>query len=150
MGDLFRLSYKYSTSHLVFPRIIGGILVLLAVTLLIQRALRCRREGKPFVDLKGWRLFRKGYSKVKFWGSLLILIAYFYLLDKWHFLPASLIFIFLLNLLYDGSVSVPALLGKAEGPAIRWQPLLSSMLITAAFSFGVWYLFGSVFNITLP
>ena len=150
MSDLFKLDYKYSTSHLVVPRIVGGILILLAVILLIQRAMRCKKEGKPFVDFKGWRLFDKGYSKVKFWGSLLILAAYFFLLDKIHFLPASLIFIFLLNVLYDDSVNIPALLGKAEGPVIRWRPLVSSAVITVVFSVGVWYLFGSVFNITLP
>lgn len=150
MSDLFKLDYKYSTSHLVVPRIVGGILILLAVILLIQRAMRCKKEGKPFVDFKGWRLFDKGYSKVKLWGSLLILAAYFFLLDKIHFLPASLIFIFLLNVLYDDSVNIPALLGKAEGPVIRWRPLVSSAVITVVFSVGVWYLFGSVFNITLP
>ncbi len=150
MSELFKLNYKYSTSHLVVPRIVGGILVLLAVILLIQRAMRCKKEGKPFVDFKGWRLFDKGYSKVKLWGSLLILAAYFFLLDKIHFLPASLIFIFLLNVLYDDSISIPALLGKAEGPVIRWRPLVSSAVITVVFSVGVWYLFGSVFNITLP
>lgn len=150
MSDLFKLDYKYSTSHLVVPRIVGGILILLAVILLIQRAMRCKKEGKPFVDFKGWRLFDKGYSKVKFWGSLLILAAYFFLLDKIHFLPASLISIFLLNVLYDDSVNIPALLGKAQGPVIRWRPLVSSAVITVVFSVGVWYLFGSVFNITLP
>lgn len=150
MGDLFKLDYKYSTSHLVVPRIVGGILVFLAAVLLVQRALRCRKEGKPFIDLKGFRLFEKGYSKVKFWGSLLILAAYFFALDKLHFLPASLIFIFLLNVLYDGSINVPALMGKAEGPVIRGKPLLMSAAITVVFSVGVWYLFGSVFNITLP
>lgn len=150
MSELFKLNYKYSTSHLVVPQIVGGILILLAIILLAQRAMRCKKEGKPFVDFKGWRLFEKGYSKLKFWGSLIILAAYFLLLDIIHFLPASLIFIFLLNILYDGSISIPALLGKAEGPVIRWKPLLSSAAITVVFSVGVWYLFGSVFNITLP
>jgi hypothetical protein len=150
MGDLFKLDYKYSTSHLVVPQIVAGILVFLAVLLLIQRALRCRKEGKRFIDLKGFRLFEKDYSKVKFWGSLILLAAYFFFLDKLHFLPASLIFIFLLNVLYDGSVNVPALLGKAEGPVIRVKSLLTSLVITGVFSVGVWYLFGVVFNITLP
>ena len=150
MSDLFKLNYKYSTSHLVVPQIVGGILIILALILLVQRAMRCKKAGKPFVDFKGWRLFEKGYSKLKFWGSLIILVAYFFLLDKIHFLPASLIFIFLLNVLYDDSVNIPALLGKAEGPVIRWRPLVSSAVITVVFSVGVWYLFGSVFNITLP
>lgn len=150
MGDLFKLDYKYSTSHLVVPQIVAGILVFLAVLLMIQRALRCRKEGKRFIDLKGFRLFEKGYSKVKFWGSLIILTAYFFFMDKLHFLPASLIFIFLLNLLYDGSISIPALLGKAQGPVVRVKPLLMSAVITMVFSVGIWYLFGDIFNITLP
>ncbi len=150
MSDLLTLSYKYSDSHLVMPKIIGGILVFLIVLLAIQRAKQCKKEGKPFLNIKGWRLFEVGYDKVKFWGSLVILVAYFFFLDKLHFLPASLIFIFLLNVLYDESINLGALFGKAEGPVIRWKPLLTSACITAVFSVGVWYLFGSVFNITLP
>ena len=42
MSDLFKLNYKYSTSHLVMPTIVGGVLVLLIVIMLIQRASRCR------------------------------------------------------------------------------------------------------------
>ncbi|NLE68611.1 MAG: tripartite tricarboxylate transporter TctB family protein [Clostridiales bacterium] len=150
MKDLFKLNYKYSDSHLVVPRIIGGILILLAVLLVIERAKRCKKEGKPFFDLKGYRFFEKNYSKLKFWGSLAILAAYFALLEVIHFLPASLIFIFLLNVLYDDSINLAALFGKAEGPVIRWKPLLTSAMITVVFSVGVWYLFGTVFNITLP
>ena len=125
MSDLFKLNYKYSTSHLVMPTIVGGVLVLLIVIMLIQRASRCRKEGKPF-------------------------IAYFFLLNKLHFLPASLIFIFLLNVLYDESINLAALAGKADGPVIRWKPLMTSAVITVVFSVGIWYLFGTVFNITLP
>ncbi len=150
MSDLFTLKYKYSTSHLVVPQIIGGILILLAVILMIQRAIRCKKESKPFVDFKSFRLFEKGYSKVKFWGSLVILAAYFFLLNKLHFLGASLIFIFLLNILYDDSVNIQALLGKAQGPVIRWKSLMTSAVITTVFTFGIWYLFGTIFNITLP
>lgn len=150
MSDLFTLNYKYSDSHLVVPRIVGGILILLAVILLIQRAMKCKKEGKPFVDLKGWRFLEVGYDKVKFWGSLVILVAYFFCLDKLHFLPSSLIFIFLLNVLYDESINLKALFGKGEGPVIRWKPLATSAIITVVFSVGVWYLFGTLFNITLP
>lgn len=150
MADLFKLNYKYSTSHLVVPWIIGGIVALLAVILLIQRALRCKKEGKPFINLKGWRLFEPGYDKLKFWGSLALIAGYFYCLDKLHFLWSSLIFIFLLNVLYDGSINIRALFGKAEGPVIRVRPLLTSLVITVVFSVGIWYLFGTVFNITLP
>lgn len=150
MGDMLTLNYKYSNSHLVVPKIVGGILIFLAVLLIIQRALQCKKEGKPFIDLKGWRLFEKGYDKVKLWGSLILLVAYFFFLDKLHFLPASLIFIFLLNVLYDESINLAVLFGKADGPVIRWKSLLTSACITAIFSVGVWYLFGTLFNITLP
>lgn len=150
MSDLFKLNYKYSTSHLVMPTIVGGVLVLLMVILLIQRASMCRKEGKPFIAFKGWRLFKPGYDKLKLWGSLALIAAYFFLLDKLHFLPASLIFIFLLNVLYDESINLAALAGKADGPVIRWRPLMTSAVITVVFSVGIWYLFGTVFNITLP
>lgn len=150
MKDLLKLNYKYSDSHLVVPRIVVGILILLAVLLVIQRVVLCRKEGKPFFNFKGWKLFEPGYDKLKFWGSLVLLVGYFFFLETLHFLPASLIFIFLFNVLYDESINLKALTNKAEGPVIRWKSLLISAVTTAVFSFGVWYLFGSVFNITLP
>ena len=150
MGDLFKVSYKYSNSHLVMPKIVIGVLILLGIILLIQRAKQCKKEGKPFFAFKGYHFFVENYDKVKFWGSIILMAAYIYTMERIHFLPASLIFIFLFNILYDESINFKALFGKTGEPVIRVKSLLISLGISVVFSVAVWYLFGIVFNITLP
>lgn len=150
MADLFTIKFKWSESHLVMPRIIGGVLIFLAIVLLIQRALRCRREGKPFISFKGYRFFEPGYDKLKFWGFLILMPLYIISLKAIGFLPASLIFIFLFNVLFAESIDLRAAFKGNWSAAVNVKSLLTSVIITVIASVGIWYLFGVVFNITLP
>jgi uncharacterized protein with PQ loop repeat len=52
------------------------------------------------------------------------------------FLPASLIFVFLFNILFAG--------------AKNKKSILVSAIISIVASVGIWYIFGYLFNITLP
>ena len=150
MTDLFIIRFRWSESHLVMPRIVGGILVILAAILLIQRAIRCKREGTPFVSLAGKRFFEAGYDKLKFWGFLALMPLYIHSLKAAGFLRASLVFIFLFNVLFAESIDFKALFQGKWGSAVNGKSLLASAVISAAASAGIWYLFGVVFNITLP
>lgn len=150
MADLFVIKFKWSESHLVFPRIIAGILVLLAIVLVIQRATRCKREGTPFVSFKGYRFFAKDYDKVKFWGFLVLMPCYIFALETIGFLKAGLVFIFLLNVLFAESVDFRAIASGKLSAAVNVRSLLNSACITVVATVGIWYLFGVVFNITLP
>lgn len=150
MADLFTIRFKWSESHLVMPRIVGGILVILAVVLLIQRAIRCKREGTPFISFKGKRFFEQGYDKLKFWGFLVLMPCYILSLNAIGFLPASLIFIFLFNVLFAESIDFRAMVHGQWSAVIHTKSLLTSAIISVVASVGIGYLFGVIFNITLP
>ena len=126
--------------HLFFPVMIGSICLFLLAVIAFQRFLKCRRNGTPFIDLKDYRFFKPGYDKVKLWGSLILFIGYLIALPWLHFVWASVIFIFLFNVLFD----------KQKGEAFKVKSLIISALISIICSLGVWYLFFQVFNITLP
>ncbi|NLA98269.1 MAG: tripartite tricarboxylate transporter TctB family protein, partial [Spirochaetales bacterium] len=60
-----RISYKPSTSHWLFPPMIMGILVFLMVIMLIQRAIKCKKQGKPFFNFKNYHFFVANWDKVR-------------------------------------------------------------------------------------
>ena len=126
--------------HLFFPYLIGIICVVLLVIILIQRALKCRKEGTPFINFKGYHFFKPGYDKVKLWGSLILFVLYIITLPLLHFAWTSVIFIFLFNVLFE----------MKPGKPFEFKSVLISAVIALASSWGVWYLFYQVFNITLP
>ena len=126
--------------HLFFPMMVGVICLLLLAVIALQRFLKCRKDGTPFINLKNYRFFKPGYDKVKLWGSLILFIGYLIALPWLHFVWASVIFIFLFNVLFD----------KQKGEPFKGKSLIISALISVVCSLGVWYLFFQIFNITLP
>lgn len=150
MGDLFKVKIKWSTSHLFFPRIIAWVLVILAVILLIQRALKCKREGTPFFAFKNYRFFLKDFDKPKLFGSVILMAGYFACLEPMGFLWASILFVFLFNALYSEAVDLGVLFHKREGAVIHTRNLLISVGSAVVISTFIWWLFGIAFNITLP
>lgn len=126
---------RYSTSHMFFPKIIIGILAVLAVCLLVQRIMKCRRENTPFWPA-GFRFFTPGYDKLKFYGTFVLFVLYILAMEWVGFLAASIVFIFLFNVLFCGTLK-PKSLG-------------ASALISVVSSLAVWYVFGVLFRITLP
>ncbi|MBQ6909635.1 MAG: hypothetical protein IJQ29_05915 [Synergistaceae bacterium] len=45
------------------------------------------------------RIFAPNYDKLKLWGALVLFVAYLIALPQLHFVPASIIFIFLFCLI---------------------------------------------------
>ncbi|WP_332447254.1 tripartite tricarboxylate transporter TctB family protein [Sphaerochaeta sp.] len=151
---MLHVNYKPSTSHWLFPPIIMGILAFLAVVMLIQRALKCKKQGKPFFNFKNYHFLVANWDKVRLPGTLLLLVLYFPSMDLLGFLPASIIFIFLFNVLFVGVAqlaSIPvAFKTKKFWSNPEFRSLLISLIISVVSSTLIWFLFGKVFKITLP
>ena len=146
---------KMKRMHLFFPTVIAIICGILIVVVLIQRAIRCKKEGTPFINFKGYHFFVPGYDKVKFWGSLILFILYIYLLPKIHFVAAGIIFITLFNVLFTNCINLEKLFGQKNHPAynnpmVNAKDLAISVIVSVIFSVGLWLLFFKGFNITLP
>ena len=131
-----KLKIINSTSHWVMPRIVMGILVVLLVIIGIQRLIHCRKTGPPFIQLKNYRFFRPGWDKVKLLGGILTFVAYIYLMEFLTFLPASIISIFIFNVLFDNERTK--------------KSMITSGVISVGFSVFIWLIFGVLFRITLP
>ena len=101
MQQMLREWLKIRNMHFFFPYLIGSICLILLVIILIQRAIKCKKEGTPFINFKGYHFFRENYDKVKLWGSVILFILYIICLPILHFAWASVIFIFLFNVLFD-------------------------------------------------
>lgn len=131
-----KLKIINSTSHWVMPRIVMGILVVLLVIIGIQRLIHCRKTGTPFIQLKNYRFFRPGWDKVKLLGGILTFVAYIYLMEFLTFLPASIISIFIFNVLFDNERTK--------------KSMITSGVISVGFSVFIWLILGVLFRITLP
>jgi len=132
---------KRSNMHLLMPTVVITILVILAIVILIQRYFRCKKEGKPFINLKGYHFFAKGFDLKVFGITVVLMIAYFYLLPIIHFLPASIIFLMLFNLLYNK----PMADGKLDKKSV-----LTSAVISVVGPAIIYLLFAVAFGLTLP
>lgn len=122
--------------------------------ILVQRFLRCRKTGEAFLDLKGRTFFVANWDKLRLLGTVVLMIAYIYAMEWMGFLAASIIIVFLFNVLYNGLdrlKELPSALreGRLLASSV-FRSLLVSMAISVSFSLVIWYLFGSVFKITLP
>jgi ABC-type Fe3+ transport system permease subunit len=136
MADLFKVKIIHSQSHLIFPKIVIGILVILLIVLIIQAFIKAKKENRSLLNLKNKNFFVENYDKLKFWGSVILFILYIMSLELLGFLIASIVFISLFNILYAGTKNK--------------KSLFYSVLISVIASFILWFLFGYVFNVTLP
>ena len=133
MADFFK--YQYSSSHMFFPKIVMAILAVLGLCIVIPWLVKKIRRKEPLFP-KDKRFFAENYDKVKLFGTLILLVLYILALEWIGFVPAGLIFVFLFNVLYCGT--------------LQWKSLLTAAIITVVFVLGVWLVFGKLFNITLP
>lgn len=133
MRDFY--AYKYSTSHLFFPKIIITILIVLGLCIILPKIIKRIKNKQPLFP-KDMKFFIKNYNKVKLFGTLILLVLYILALQWIGFVPASLIFIFLFNVLFCGT--------------LEWMSLLVSGIITVVSVIATWLVFGVLFNITLP
>lgn len=128
-------SYQYSTSHLFFPKIIITLLVVLGLIILVPKALAAAKAGKAGGGEK-YHFFVENYDKLKLFGTVGLMVLYVLALDLVGFLPASILFVFLFNVLFCGT--------------LEKKSLAVSAVISVVFPVAVWLIFGKLFNVTLP
>lgn len=133
-----RINVVYSTQHWIFPTITIAILVILGAIILAVEARGRVKAGKGVFAAPG-RFFEENYDKLKFWGCLVLMVAYFLLLDKIGFTVCSAVFLFLFNTLFAG-------LDRMKN--VKYH--LVSLLISVVATLGISLLFGTAFNISLP
>lgn len=141
--SLLDVTIGFDQSHLFFPRIVTWILVALLAIILITRyrllAPGLKRAGRVLVGREG------EFDHRRFFGTLALTTAYFYLMGVlsdvfpntgYSFLIMSVLFVFLLSLLYVGR------------PTRRqFVILVLNALIAPALA---WYVLAQLFRITLP
>jgi hypothetical protein len=98
--------------------------------------MKAKKENRSFLDFKGKKFFIEKYDKLKFYGTIVLLILYILSLNLLGFLPASIIFISLFNIMYAG---------KKEPKSIA-----ISIGISIIESLLIWFIFGYLFEVTLP
>ena len=95
------ISVVYSTEHLLMPKIIGTLLVImLAVIVLVEGRERKAATGKIFGSFGPF--FRENADFKKLFGTLLLFIGYIFVVEEVGFTVTSIIFVFLFNVLYTG------------------------------------------------
>lgn len=133
-----RIDIVYSTQHWIFPTITIGILAILGLLIVAVEGRARIKAGKGFFSKPG-RFFEENYDKLKLWGALILMVAYFFLLDKIGFTVCSIIFVFLFNTLFAG-------LDRMKNVKYHVNSLIISVVSVLLISI----LFGTVFDITLP
>lgn len=132
-----KINYVPSTSHWIFPPIVLGVLMILLLIMFIQKIVKCKQDKKCFFDYKNYKFFEKNWDRLKLIGSFILFIFYIKCMNIFGFLLSSIVFIFLFNILFTGVRS-----GR--------KSIMNSFIISSSFSIGIWFLFGHVFQITLP
>lgn len=139
MGDLTRIQIDFATSHLIFPMLVGAVLVVLGLAILVTQRQSVLGSGTM------WRNTFANMDKLRFFGTLALTIAYFSVMvpvgDIWPntgmgFLLCSIPFLMLSGLLFMHERSPRNVLPLAVVAVV--MPLL------------VWWLFSEIFFLTLP
>ena len=139
MGGLTRVTIDFSTSHLVFPAIIGAVLLLLGLAIVATRWRQLAGAGGY------WSGVLAATDKPRFFGTIALTLVYFLLMvpvgDFWPntgmgFLLCSIPYVALMGLLYLHEKTRALLL--ALGIVSLVAPLI------------VWWVFANVFFLTLP
>lgn len=133
-----RIDVVYSTQHWIMPRILITILVLLGAFIFVIEGRARMKKGGSFLPKMG-KLFAENYDKIKFWGCIVLMAAYYFLLDKIGFTVCSIIFLILFNTLFAG---------KDRMKDKKYH--INSVIISVVACVLVSVLFGTVFAITLP
>ena len=140
LTDLPRVTIDFDRSHVVFPTLVAVLLGLLLVAVLVAR----RRDVAAALG-GGIRVGAGRIDWLRFGGTLLLTIAYFFAMDAigralpnrgLGFLFASVPYVAAMSLLYLHGRSARALLIVAANAIIA--PLF------------VWLVLSRLFNITLP
>ncbi|MDF2951230.1 MAG: conserved rane protein of unknown function [Anaerocolumna sp.] len=136
MSDIFKVKIVFSQSHLIMPKIILGILIILGVVIFIQSLMKAKRENRPVMDFKNKKFFEDNYDKVKFYGTIILLLLYVFSMNLLGFILSSIIFLSLFNVLFTGKKDI--------------KSIMKSIVISIIETMVVWFVFGYIFEITLP
>ncbi|NLB21176.1 MAG: tripartite tricarboxylate transporter TctB family protein [Clostridium sp.] len=131
-----KIPIVHSKSHEIFPRITIAIVIILAIIIIIQYVNKSRQGDTKLFSLKGKHFFEENYDKVKLFGTIILLFAFIFLLEPLGFIVAGIIFMSLFNILFSGKYT------KKE--------FLVSTSIAVIETMSVWFIFGYLFEITLP
>ncbi|UYN98664.1 MAG: tripartite tricarboxylate transporter TctB family protein [Devosia sp.] len=139
MGEWTRVKVDFATSHLIFPTLIGIVLIVLGAAILITQRRAVLGSGAM------WRETFARMDKARFLGGLGLTVLYFLLMvpvgDIWPntgmgFLLCSIPFVALTGILFMHSRTlgniIPVLIIAVAGPLL------------------VWWLFSDIFYLTLP
>lgn len=139
MADLLSVSVNFETSHLLFPMLIGVILMLLGAAIVVTRRGAIANSGAM------WSRCFAQMDKPRFFGTLALTVIYFLLMvpvgDRWPntglgFLICSIPFVAGIGILYmherNARSLIPVLIVAVAAPTL------------------VWWLFTYVFALTLP
>ncbi|UTW11492.1 tripartite tricarboxylate transporter TctB family protein [Marinobacterium rhizophilum] len=143
LTSLLEVSIDFDQSHLFFPRL---VLVMLAGMLLLIAVLNRGRLAE-IVRTRGANLafFEANADKFRLFSTLVLIVVYFVSMDfvgqlfpntGLGFLLCSIVFVALLSLVYVHEITRSVLL--VIGCNALFAPLT------------VWYVLGSLFDITLP
>lgn len=139
MADLFQVTIDFETSHMIFPRLIGGLLLVLGACIAVTNRRAILGAGGAWARTLG------EMDKFRFFGTVALTIVYFLLMvpigDIWPntglgFLICSIPFVALTGLLF-----------MHERTAGNIIPIL---IVAAIVPTLVWWLFTYVFALTLP
>ncbi|WIJ26440.1 tripartite tricarboxylate transporter TctB family protein [Devosia sp. RR2S18] len=139
MGELTRVQIDFATSHLVFPTLIGAILLLLGLAILIVE--RAAILGSATM----WRRTFAEMDKLRFLGALALTVVYFLLMvpigEIWPntglgFLLCSIPF-----------VALAAILFMHER---TWRKMVPVLVVALVGPLLVWWLLSDIFFLTLP
>lgn len=139
MGDLTRVTVDFDRSHLIFPTLIGAVLLVLGLAILVSNRREIAGAG-PY-----WRGILGRMDMPRFLGTVALTILYFSLMvpvgDVWPntglgFLLCSIPYVFLTGLLFCHHRGLRDVLPVALGAIVA--PTL------------VWWLFTDLFYLTLP
>lgn len=141
--SLFEVSIAFDESHLFFPRIVSWVLVGLLAIILLSKA----KNIAPALRRAGQAVMygNEGFDRKRFFGTILLIIIYFYMMavvgdifpnTGFGFLFVSIPFIFLLALLYVEDTTKKNVLIIAATSVVA--PALA------------WYVLSELFRITLP
>ncbi len=142
-SSLFKVAIDFNQSQLFFPRIVLWVMVVLLALIFLVYGIPYLRavakgEKKPSFSMRHM-------DKLRFFGTLVLTIVYFLLMDYvgeffpnmgLGFLFMSIPFMFLLSMLYVHN------LDRKKFLAITLNALISPTL--------AWYILANLFNITLP
>ena len=139
MSELTAVSVDFETSHLIFPRLIGALLLVLGAAIVVARRRELAGAGAH------WRAIWRDMDKPRFFGVIVLTLVYFVAMvpvgDFWPntgmgFLLCSTPYVLLTGLLFMHERGLRQIVTMA---------LIA--LLAPAF---VWWLFSEVFFLTLP